>query len=319
MNGASNVQLDRRDQDMREEVLAGLRRPIKQLPCKYLYDAYGSQLFDRICELDAYYPTRTELAIMQADVYEMTACMGTGCLLIEYGSGNSRKSRVLLDHLSAPAGYVPIDISREHLVRAVAELRTRYPRLRVSPVCADFTETIRLPRVQPVPRRKVVYFPGSTIGNFDPPQARSFLERIATVCGPGGGLLIGVDLDKDPAVLERAYNDEQGVTAAFNRNLLTHINQELEADFVPAWFEHHAFYNRALGRIEMHLVSRHDHVVQVDGEAIAFAKGEPIHTENSYKYTIQDFARLAASSGLGLRRTWTDADMLFSVHYLEAE
>ncbi len=302
------------------DVLAGLQRPQKELPCKYFYDEHGAQLFERICELPEYYLTRAELAILRAHLPEMAGCLGGDALLVEYGSGSGMKTRLLLAELARqgkrPAAYVPVDISREQLLGSAAALRRAFPGLVVSPVCADFTASFALP-TQPAARR-AVFFPGSTLGNFDPPAAQRFLRRVAAQCGPGGGLLIGVDLKKDPAVLERAYDDAAGVTRDFNLNLLRRINRELGGTFALDRFRHHARYNAAAGRIEMHLISQGDQIVHVGGVAIAFRDGESIHTENSYKYGADEFIALAASAGFALHgaRTWIDAEGLFSVHYL---
>ena len=298
------------------DVLIGLSRPQKRLPSKYFYDAVGSQLFDRITELAEYYPTRTELAIMRAHSAVMAAMCGPRCLLIELGAGSLVKVRLLLDRLDRPAGYVPVDVSGDHLRAAARALDAEYPALGVYPVVADFTKPFEAP---PVPAaRRVVYFPGSTIGNFDPHDADALLHRIGKFVGPGGGLLLGVDLRKDPAVLEPAYNDALGVTAAFNRNLLVRVNRELGADFDPAGFRHRAFYNRERSRIEMHLVSTTEQQVRVCGRTFAFRAGESIHTENSYKYDLADLAHRAAENGLRLDETWTDANRHFAVTYLTA-
>lgn len=301
-----------------EEVVAGLARPRKTLPSKFFYDERGSRLFDRICELDEYYLTRTELALMETHAEAMAARLGPGCLLVEYGSGSSIKTRILLDHLADPAGYVPIDISREHLLRSAADLSAAYPGLPVRPVCADYTQTLTLPDPGGPVRRTVVYFPGSTIGNFEPEEARAFLVQAARVCGPGGALLIGVDLQKDRAVLEAAYNDAEGVTAAFNKNVLARINAELGADFDLDAFDHRAVYDAALGRIEMHLVSLRDQCARVGAHRFAFRRGETICTEYSHKYTLDGFARLAAEAGFAVEQVWTDARDYFSVQYLAA-
>jgi dimethylhistidine N-methyltransferase len=301
----------------RADVLSGLSAPAKELPCKYFYDAAGSALFDRICELPEYYPTRTELAILRRDVREMAAAVGPASLLIEYGSGSGIKSQLLLDHLDAPVGYVPVDIAREHLWQSAAALAHRYPGVAVLPVCADFTRPLSLPVPPRRPRRRVVYFPGSTIGNFTPDEAAGLLRQTARLCGPGGGMLLGVDLKKDPQVLHAAYNDAQGVTAAFNLNLLARINRELGSDFRAERFWHHAFYNPRAGRIEMHLVSRVAHRVHIGGAAFTFGEGESIRTEYSYKYSPTDLHCLAASGGFAVRRTWVDEAAHFCVLYLE--
>lgn len=298
-----------------DEVLAGLRNTPKHLPSKLFYDARGSRLFDAICELDAYYLTRAEEAIMATHSEEMAAALGPGVLLVEYGSGSSRKTRILLDDLAAPAGYVPVDISREHLVRAAEQIAAEYPGLSVRPVCVDYTTEYRLPEPEGPVERTVVYYPGSTIGNFTPDAARDFLAHIARRVAPEGGVLVGVDLQKDEALLRAAYNDAEGVTAAFNKNLLRRLNRELGADFDLDRFRHEAVYNADAGRIEMYLVSTVDQQVAVAGASIAFAAGERICTEYSYKYTVESFAALAAAAGLTVEQVWTDADRHFSVQY----
>ena len=303
---------------MREEVWAGLAAPRKTLPCKWLYDARGSALFERICELPEYYPTRTELAILEAHAGEMAERLGERCLLVEYGSGSSRKTRLLLDRLVEPAGYVPIDISRAALAASAHALAAAYPALEVLPVCADYAEPIDLPRPRRPVARRAVFFPGSTIGNFTPPEAQRFLARMARVAGAEGGILIGADLRKDPAILEAAYDDAAGVTAAFDRNRLVRLNQELGADFPIERFRHRSVWNDADGRVEMHLESLDDREVTVAGRRFAFAAGETIHTENSYKYTLAGFAGLAAGAGLAVRRVWTDPRDWFSVQWLTA-
>lgn len=300
------------------DVLAGLAATPKTLPCKYLYDARGSELFDRICELEEYYPTRTELAILRAHAAAIARRLGPRALLVEYGTGSARKTRILLDALEDPVAYVPVDISGEHLARSAAALDRRHPELEVLPVAADFTAAFTLPQPRREPGRRVAFFPGSTIGNFAGADARAMLSSIARTCGPGGGLLIGADLDKDPAVLERAYDDAAGVTAAFNRNLLARIDRELDADFDLDRFRHEARYDRERLRIEMRLVSTVDHTVRIDGHAIRFAAGEPIITEHSHKYTLGGFAALARSAGWEVVEVWTDEREWFSVQYLQA-
>jgi dimethylhistidine N-methyltransferase len=297
-------------------VLQGLQDARKELPSKYFYDDIGSQLFEQICELDEYYLTRTELAIMQAHMQEIAALLGPHCLLIEYGSGNSTKVCMLLDALQEPAGYVPIDIAKEQLLRSVAALATAYPTLEMLPVCADYTSDFALPSPAKPVSQRIAYFPGSTIGNFDREPAKRFLQRIAKVCR-GGGLLIGVDLKKDFNILHRAYNDSQGVTAQFNKHLLVRINQELDADFQLNQFGHYAFYNPGQSRIEMHLVSLKNQTVRIGESEISFKLGESIWTESSYKYTLEEFAQLAATAGFTVERVWTDPRQLFSVQYLK--
>jgi dimethylhistidine N-methyltransferase len=300
----------------RADVLAGLSRPRKRLPAKYFYDADGSRLFDRICELPEYYPTRTELGILERYSPAMAGWCGPDCLLIELGAGSLTKVRFLLDHLERPAGYVPVDVSGDHLRSAAKSLAQDYPILPVRPVVADFTAAFALPSL-PASRR-VVYFPGSTIGNFEPAEADALLRRVARLVGPGGGLILGIDLRKPADVLEPAYNDAAGVTAAFNRNLLARINRELGGDFDPAAFAHHAFYNAEQSRIEMHLVSERRQRVRVGPTAFDFRPGETIHTENSHKYDVRELADRAAACGLHLAETWTDERSYFAVLGLTA-
>ena len=300
------------------EVLSGLRKPQKELPSKYFYDERGSQLFERIRTLEEYYIPRTEASIMESHIEEMAELIGPHVLLIEYGSGDCSKVRLLLDNLYDVVAYVPIDISRKQLLRGTKHLDSSYPALEVLPVCADYTSEFVLPIPKRSSDRTVVYFPGSTIGNLDPIPARHFLEHIASVCGPGGASLICVDLKKDPRVLHSAYNDDEGVTAAFNLNLLRRINDELSCDFQLDWFEHYAFYNPREGRVEMHLVSRREQVVHLGKATIPFARGESIWTESSYKFSLDDFQQMAATAGLEVKRVWTDEQQWLSIQYLVA-
>lgn len=299
-----------------EEVLSGLANSRKTLPCKYFYDKRGSRLFDLICELDEYYLTRTELEIMEAYAPQMAAQIGPGVMLVEYGSGSSVKTRLLLDHLEDMAAYVPVDISREHLQQTCRNLARSYPTLEVLPVCADFTMEFDLPEPRCEPTHCAVFFPGSTIGNFCPHEAEKLLSRIAPLCGAGGGLLIGVDLQKDRESLEAAYDDAQGVTAQFNLNLLHRINRELDGDFQLDRFQHRAIYNAKHGRVEIYLQSLTDQVVTVAGRSFDFAAEELICTEYSHKYTVDGFAQSAAKAGLTLRKQWTDDQRRFAVLHL---
>ncbi len=302
-----------------QEVLTGLQKPIKELPSKLFYDERGSQLFDQICNLPEYYPTRVEQSIMDWYINDMVALLGPGVLLIEYGSGSSQKTRILLNHLPRLSGYVPIDISKEQLRQSAAAIAVSYPDLDVLPVCADYEGYYEIPKpTQPVSRR-VVYYPGSTIGNFHPADAVAFLKRIRAVCGQDCEFLIGVDLKKDRLVLHRAYNDRAGITAAFNLNILTRLNRELGANFELDKFRHHSFYNEVAGRIEMHLVSLYPQAVRLNGSVISLGAGESIWTESSYKYTLAEFAGLAAQAGLKVSRVWTDSHHLFSVQYLRPD
>ncbi len=308
--------LEQARERFRAEVLSGLLKPQKELPPKYFYDERGSQLYERICALDEYYLPRTEARIMEAHIEEIVELLGPNVILIEYGCGNCAKTRILLDNLPEQSAYVPIDISREQLMRVADELAVNYPSLEVLPVHADYTSNFDLPALKRACDRIVVFFPGSTIGNFDPVPARDFLSYIAGVCGPGGALLIGVDLKKDPTVLNSAYNDRDGITAAFNLNLLERINRELHGDFQLEQFQHHAFYNPEEGRIEMHLLSLRDQIVHLDDVNIPFSQGESIWTESSYKYNLDEFEAMAAAAGFKVERFWTDKQQWFSVQYL---
>lgn len=305
-------------EDLRAEVLAGLQRLQKELPPKLFYDARGSRLFERICRLPEYYLTRTEIAILRTHGAEIGALLGPGCLLIEYGSGSSAKTRILLDALAYPAGYVPIDISREAVLAAASALASDYPELPLVPVWADYTRPFKLPEPARRAQRRVVFFPGSSIGNFHLEEAEAFLRRAAGICGPRGHILVGVDLDKDPAILDPAYDDAEGVTAEFNLNMLVRLNRELGTDFHVEQFRHRAFYDRAHGRVEMHLVGLADQTVHVEEVEIAFAAGETILTECSYKHTLAGFAALARRAGLTVHRVWTDPQGWFSVQLLVA-
>ncbi len=300
-----------------DDAVEGLTSSPKRLPAKYFYDERGSALFDRICELEEYYLTRTELAIMQRHAPEIAAAIGRRCLLIEPGSGSSEKVRLLLEHLSEPAGYVPVDISKEHMTHSAAAVGTEFPELYVVPVHADFCQDFDVPIV-PGSMRRVVYFPGSTIGNLVPDEAASWLRRMARVAGPGGGLLIGVDLTKSVSVLEAAYNDRDGVTRDFNLNVLLRLRNELEADVRVEQFEHRARFNRDEGRIEMHLISKVPQEIRLDHTIVELEAGETIHTENSYKYGQEQFRVLAATAGWQRVACWTDEDDYFSVQYFEA-
>ena len=299
------------------DVLEGLSRPQKDLPCKWLYDERGSALFEQICDLPEYYLTRTELAIMERHVRGMAEALGPGCALVEYGSGSSLKTQLLLGHLRSPAAYLPVDISPDALAGAAERLGRRFPGLPIVPVCADFTAPLELP-VVPGARRRAVYFPGSTIGNLHKVDAVSFLSRIRAECGRGGALLLGADLLKDRKTLLAAYDDARGVTAAFDLNLLVRANRELGADFrLEAW-EHEARFNDRYGRIEMHLVSRAAQRVTVGGRTFAFRQGETIFTESSYKYGLPELQALAAIAGFHTEACWSDPRAWFAVLLLVA-
>lgn len=299
-----------------QDVLHGLSRPQKELSCKYFYDEAGSALFDEICELDEYYLTRTELAILDAHAAEMAATLGEDCELIEFGSGSGLKTRLLLEQLDSPRAYLPVDISGEPLERSALELASRFPHLRILPVHADFTEPLLLPETGEPRARRVVYFPGSTIGNFSPRAATNLLCSVAWLVGDGGGLLIGFDLDKDESIVWPAYNDRRGVSAAFNLNLLKRINRELGANFDVTAFSHRASYVRSKERMEMYLVSQEAQAVRIAGTEFLFEPGEMIHTEYSYKYSIEHFNMMTARSGFTLARQWLDPQNYFAVQYL---
>ena len=300
----------------RADVIAGLALPRKAIPPKYFYDARGSRLFEAICRLKEYYPTRSELALTRAHLGEIARFAGRGAVLIEYGSGASVKSRLLIGAL-APSAYVPVDISADALRGAAAALRRRFSRLDILAVHGDFSRPLGIPIAQGRGRR-VVYFPGSTIGNLTPGEAQAFLHMTRAQVGPRGAMLIGVDLKKDANALHAAYNDAKGVTAAFNRNLLARINRELGGDFRLRRFAHYAFYNPALGRIEMHLVSLAAQTVHVGARRFAFDAGESIHTENSYKYSVAEFRALAKSAGFRGEKVWLDPKRRFALHGLVA-
>ena len=310
---------ERRDADWKlvADVLEGLRSTPKRLSPTYFYDEHGSQLFDRICTLPEYYVTRTETAILADNAAAISRRIGDDTLLVELGSGASIKTRLLLDHLPGLAAYVPVDISRSHLLQAARRVGDSYPHLDVLPVCADFTGPFSLPAHARASSRVVLFFPGSTIGNFDPPAAIGLLRTMRSIAGPGGGLVIGYDLVKDTAVLERAYNDAAGVTAAFNLNVLTRLNRDLGADFKLEAFAHEAAWVAADSRVEMRLVSRRTQEVTIAAETIPFAAGERIVTEHCHKYTTRSFARLAADAGWSEVQTWTDPKSYFNVQYLQ--
>jgi L-histidine Nalpha-methyltransferase len=296
-------------------VLAGLETKPKRFESKYLYDERGSELFEEICELDAYYPTRTEISLLEKVRHEIAEQAGPGVAVVEPGSGAGIKVRLLLDALEDPAAYVPADISPDYLRASEERLREDYPDLPICPLLVDFTEPFELPE-EVTEHPRLLFFPGSTIGNFEPDQARQFMERMRSSVEPSA-FVIGVDLVKDEDTLLHAYDDPEGVTAAFNLNLLDRVNRELNAAIDVDAFRHEARWNRTHQRIEMHLVSRRQHTVEVLGHAFEFEEGESIHTECSYKYSIETFARLARSAGWQQRASWTDADRLFSLHLLE--
>ncbi len=314
--GASPIQGVDAD-DFARALLAGLSAVHKEIPCKYFYDAEGSALFDKICALPEYYVTRTELALLARHADEFAALVGADTELVEFGAGSGRKVRLLLDAVVRPRAYLPIDISSDYLLASAARIDADYPDLIVKPVIADFSRPFVLPPVTRGARRRIGFFPGSTIGNFTPEATLQFLRNAARLFR-GGGLLVGVDLVKDPAVLHAAYNDAAGLTAAFNKNLLARADRELGADFDLSLFHHHACYNPLLQRIEMYLVSAARQQVRIAGHVVSFVEGEAVHTENSHKMTIEGFRSLAVKAGFAPRAIWCDVQRLFSLHWLEA-
>lgn len=300
---------------MQQEVLKGLSKPQKQLPSKYFYDEKGSDLFEQITRLDEYYLTRSEKEILQSNIKEIEECIGTDVMLIELGSGSSYKTRFLLEELSDLSAYIPVDISEEFLLKTVNELRLEYPKISIIPVFADYTSHFELPVSEGAKQKQVVFFPGSTIGNFDPEEARAFLNNVVDITADNSEMLVGLDLKKDPEVLEAAYNDNLGITAQFNKNILTHLNRVLDADFDVEKFRHKAFYNEDAGRIEMHLVSSQKQAVTIDSHRIAIEEDETIHTENSYKYSLDEFEELIAD-WYSVEKVWTDEKGYFSLQHL---
>jgi dimethylhistidine N-methyltransferase len=297
------------------QVLTGLSKSPRTLPCKFFYDEHGSELFRRICDLPEYYITRAELQILRLQGREIAATLGPHIELIGLGTGAGTKTRILLAELTAPVVYIPIDISGEQLQKSTLRFRTDFPGLTIRPISADYLEPFELPLPRPPSARSVIYFPGSTIGNFEPAAARDFLARLADMVRPDGGLLIGVDLQKDPAVIERAYNDKAGVTAQFNLNLLARANRDLAADFALEHWRHQAIYNQTQGRIEMYLVSATKQAVHIGDRRFDFAKDEKILTEYSYKHTAEGFSLLASKAGFAFQRLWTDTADLFGLFY----
>ena len=311
----SVLQATRERTRFRDEIIAGLFQSPRKLPCKFFYDKRGAQLFQKICELPEYYITRTELKILRLHGAEMAAALGQNIELIGLGTGAGTKTRILLEELKEPSVYVPIDISKEQLEKSATRFREIFPRLAVLPVCVDYLEPFELPLPRKPSARSVVYFPGSTIGNFEPDAAKEFLRRLVDLADDGGGLLIGVDLQKDRRIIEAAYNDSTGVTAEFNLNLLARANQELGGNFDLRHWRHRAIYNSSEGRIEMYLISEIEQDVHIEDRHLHFALGEKILTEYSYKHTPEGFAALAAEAGFEFAKMWTDDARLFGVFY----
>lgn len=315
------LDLGPKDNSLLKEVLTGLSKSQKMIHPKFLYDKKGSEIFERICCVRDYYPTRTEKNILSSHAKEMAALIGPRALIIEPGAGAGEKVRSLLPELEAPVGYVPVEISREILLRMTAELHEEFPSLPVVPVCADFTQDFEFPLTvgQASADKKVIFFPGSTIGNLAPEEAVSFLKKCSRMVGPGGGLLIGVDVKKEKEIFEKAYDDSEGITAEFNLNLLARLNREADATFNLDNFKHKAVYNEELGRVEMHLVSLASQLVKVNQTIFRFREGESIHTESSYKYSTAEFSELAAKARFELKQCWMDEEKLFCVYYFERE
>src|SRR5256714_25503 len=302
-------------EDFREEVLRGLSKSPRQLPCKFFYDEHGAELFQKICELREYYITRTKMEILRVHGAEMASALGSHIELIGLGTGAGTKTRILLEELHEPRVYLPIDISKEQLEKSCARFQQMFPALQILPVAADYLEPFELPLPRHLSSRSVIYFPGSTIGNFDPETASAFLSRLVELAGDGGGLLIGVDLQKDRHVLEAAYNDSAGVTASFNKNLLARANRELGADFDLHRWQHHAIYNSIDGRMELYLISEIEQTVRIPDREFHFRAGEEILTEYSYKHTISGFIELARQAGFRFEQVWTDDARWFGVFY----
>ena len=303
-------------EDTLEVVRRGLSAKQKKLPSRLFYDERGSALFERICEQPEYYLTRTEIAIMRDHAADIAQVLGPDVRLVEYGSGSGIKTRMLLEHLQTPAAYVPVEISRSALMESVAGLASRFPDVPMQPVCADFTQPLRLPVAIRPPRRTIIYFPGSTIGNFEAKDAVRILRQMRAEMSMGGGVLVGVDLKKDPAQIEAAYNDAAGVTREFTLNMLVRLNNEVGTDFDVAAFRHRARYNALAGRIETDLVSMKRQEVHVGGDTFAFREDEAMHVEYSCKYSLDDFAQMAGKAGLSVAQVWMDDERRFSVQYL---
>jgi len=310
------LDLEPRPADFLGEACAGLALPQKELSPKFLYDERGSRLFERITTLEEYYPTRVEMGILADNGAAIADRIGSEVRLVELGSGASVKTRALLDHLDRAVAYVPVDISREHLLKSAEELQAQYPTVEVLPVCADYTEPFPLPRPWRPAAHTAAFFPGSTIGNFEPADATRFLSRIRGLVEPGGSLVIGVDLKKDRATLERAYDDSEGVTREFILNLLVRMNNELGADFQIESYRYEARWNDGEGRVEMHIESVIDQTVKLGGRAFEFEAGESILAESSYKYELDEFAELAGAAGFDVEQVWTDSEVRFSVQNL---
>ena len=300
----------------RLDVCAGLRQQQRSIPPKYFYDAQGAALFEKICETVEYYPTRTETAILEQYSLEMMGLISQPCAFVEFGCGSAVKTPLLMRHLDSSAVCVLIDICEPQLEQTGARLAAQFPKIEILAVCADYTQLEALPLPVSSDLRPVIFFPGSTIGNYTPEEAQHLLRKAAKLIGLNGSMLIGVDCKKDPAVFNAAYNDKAGLTKAFNLNLLARMKRELGAEIEPDGFTHYAFYNPVAGRVEMHLVSRFDQIIRISGEEFRIGAGETIHTENSYKYRSDEFQKLAKNAGWHSEMFWTDANKFFSIHLL---
>lgn len=310
-----NKEVIQSNNDLLSEIIAGLSKDKKTLPSKLFYDEKGSKLFDKICRLQEYYPTRTESVLMKNNIKDIAAQIEPLSILIEFGSGSSIKTRMLLREIKSLSAYIPIDISKEHLLKSANVLKERFPGIDIHPFQADYTKPFKIPKIKKEYKHIVAYFPGSTIGNFTSEEAKKFLSSIAEVCGQDGGLLIGIDMVKDSQILEAAYNDSKGVTAQFNKNIFSHINNKFGFNFNPKKFEHKAPYNLEKNRIEMNLISLEKQIVTNGIQEFLFEKEESIITEYSHKYTIDSFSQLA-SGNFKLKKYWTDEKKFFSVLFL---
>jgi dimethylhistidine N-methyltransferase len=303
-------------QENLEDIYSGLQKNQKELSPKFFYNEKGSELFDQICELIEYYPTRTETEILISNIEEMASLISDDSVLIEYGSGSSQKTRILLDNFTNLAAYVSIDISGDYLLNSAKKLSSAYLDLGIIPIAADYTKPIDFSSINNFNGPRVAFYPGSTIGNFYPNEAVAFLKNIRNELGDNGALIVGVDLHKEKSKLDAAYNDEKGITAEFNLNMLRHINTVYDANFDLAYFEHYAFYNQEFRRIEMHLISTKKQSVKISGEVFLFEKDETIRTEVSHKYSLNDFKELAQKANFEVKHVWIDKNNLFSVQYL---
>ena len=317
-NNTEDILVPENSDSVLKEIIQSLSKSQKELSCKFFYDEHGSKLFEQISELDEYYLTRTEISILNDNINEISGDVGEDALILELGSGSSRKIRILLDNFKSVAAYFPVDISREFLLYSAEQLSRDYGDLKIIPIIADYTRPFTIPG-HDIPYNKIVaYYPGSTIGNFTKDQAGNFLKNISELCGKGSGLLIGIDLKKESEVLEKAYNDGKGVTAEFNLNILKNMNSTYGTNFKINKWKHIAFYNEEHGRVEMHLQSLEEQSVRVNGTSITFKKDETIHTENSYKYSIEEFEGLIKEF-YSLQNVWSDPGNKFAVCYFEAK